>query len=84
MAAGLAFYGLVARAAYEYLKLHAVHPAVQLLFAVGLWYVVILVRSNPVDALIQAAFVLAPIPLIFWLAGRAPRRGRAGVGQGGP
>jgi hypothetical protein len=71
---GLGVYGFAARSLYEYLRNNATSPHVQALYALAVWFVVIALRDSPVDTLIRALFLIAPIVLIFSVAARAARR----------
>lgn len=71
---GLGAYGFAARSLYEYLRKNATSPLVQALYALTVWFVVIALRDSPVDTLIRALFLIAPVVLIFSVAARAARR----------
>jgi hypothetical protein len=68
VALGMALFGLAGRMLYEWFLRHRRALGVQLLFAVGVWFVVIGARNDPVDTIVLAAFVLAPIAAIVALA----------------
>jgi hypothetical protein len=69
---GMVLFGVSARAVFEYFLRYRYSPAVQLLYSLALWFVVIGLRNSPVDTLVQFMFVVFPA----WLAVRlAPRRG---------
>src|SRR5262249_349420 len=72
--------GILARAAFEYLRRYPTRMAVRLLYALGLPFLVIALRDSPVDLLNRAAFVWLPLFLVLWAA--RVRRG-AYVGGGG-
>jgi hypothetical protein len=74
--AGLALYGLVARSLYEYLRLHAHALGVQLLFAMGLWYLVAAVRQDPVSVFMEGAVAFLPLVVLFALASRPRHEAR--------
>jgi hypothetical protein len=72
VAAGMALFGISARTLFEYFLRHRYSPAVQLLYSLALWFIVIGLRNSPVDMLVQFMFVVFPA----WLAVRlAPRHG---------
>jgi hypothetical protein len=69
---GMGLFGVSARALFEYFWRHRYSSAVQLLYSLTLWFVVIGLRNSPVDMLVQFMFVVFPA----WIAVRlAPRRG---------
>jgi hypothetical protein len=69
---GMALFGLSARALFEYFSRYRYSPAVQLLYSLALWFVVIGLRNSPVDTAVQFVFVVFPA----WLAVKlAPLRG---------
>jgi hypothetical protein len=63
---GLALYGVLARALFQYYLLHSSHLPVQVFFALGLWFLPFAVRDNPVDTTVNLTFGLAPILFVFW------------------
>lgn len=65
---GMSVFGIGARCLYEYLRVHADSLAVQVVYALALWFVVIGLRNDPVDTFIQFAFVVLPV----WLVVRMP------------
>ena len=67
---GLMLYGVLFRWLYAYFRENEDQLAVQVLYSLAVWFVVIALRDSPVDTLVRAVFVLAPVPLIF-VAGRA-------------
>ena len=80
VALGLMLYGVLFRWLYAYFRENEDQLAAQVFYSLALWFVVIALRDSPVDAVVRAVFVLAPVPLIF-LAGRAAsmtRHERAG------
>jgi hypothetical protein len=64
--AGMLLFGLGARALFEYFRAHRYSTAVQVLYSLALWFVVIGLRNSPVDMLVQAVFVVLPV----WVAVR--------------
>jgi hypothetical protein len=74
---GLALYGILTRALFQlYLRQPTLLPA-QALFALGLWFLPLVLRNSPVDSAINLLFGLAPLPIIFWLAARRERSASA-------
>lgn len=67
---GLMLYGVIFRWLYAYFREKDDQLATQVLYSLALWFVVIGLRDSPVDTVVRAVFVLAPVPLIF-LVGRA-------------
>lgn len=61
VAVGMALFGLCCRTFYEWFLLHRTAFAAQVLFAAGLWLVVIGARNDPVDTLVLAGFTFAPV-----------------------
>jgi hypothetical protein len=68
---GMALLGIAARALYEYLLRHARSVLARLVFAAGLWYLVIALRFDPVSVFVWGVIVFAP--LVAVLRWRAPR-----------
>jgi hypothetical protein len=64
VALGMALFGIAARTLYEWFLRHRRALAAQLTFAIGVWFVVIGVRNDPVDTIVLAAFVLGPAIVI--------------------
>jgi hypothetical protein len=62
--AGMLLFGLGARALFEYFRAYRQSAAVQVLYSLALWFVVIGLRNSPVDTLVQAVFVVLPV----WIA----------------
>jgi hypothetical protein len=79
---GLGAYGFTARYLYEYLRNNPTSPHVQALYALAVWFVIIALRDSPVDTLIRALFLIAPVVLIFSIAARAARRTSGSVSAG--
>jgi hypothetical protein len=71
---GLALYGLLTRALFDYFSFHSAILPVQVLFALAIWFLPMALRDSPVDTTINLAFGLAPVPLMFWLGGVVERR----------
>jgi ABC-type amino acid transport system permease subunit len=65
---GMAAYGIGARYLYEYFVRHGDQTYAQVLYSLALWFVVIGLRDSPVDTIMRAAFVVAPVWLLFRLA----------------
>ena len=68
VALGMAFFGVLARLLYSWFLLHRDELAAQLVFAASVWFVVIGVRNDPVDTIVLAAFLVAPVVVIVALA----------------
>ena len=68
VAIGLALAGAGCKALYHYLTDRKTDTAVQALYALALWFVVIGLRNSPVDTLNLAAFMVAPAWLVFRFA----------------
>ncbi len=65
---GMAVYGAVARALYEYMRLNDRNVVAQLLFASALWYLVAALRQDPVSFVIEGFVLFAPLIGIFLIA----------------
>jgi hypothetical protein len=76
VAIGLGLAGMGCRALYRYLSDRETDPSAQVLYSLGLWFVVIGLRNSPVDTLILAAFMVAPAWVVFRFA-RLPSGGAA-------
>jgi hypothetical protein len=68
VAAGMALFGLLCRLLYEWFLLHRRAFAAQLVFAASLWFVVVGARNDPVDTLVLATFLIAPLVAIVAVA----------------
>jgi hypothetical protein len=68
VAVGLLLYGVGARLLYEYFLRHRSSLAVQVLYSIALWFVVIGLRNSPVDTVVQAIFIVFPAWLILRIA----------------
>jgi hypothetical protein len=62
---GLAAYGIGARWLYEYFLRHHQDWPVQVLYSLALWFVAIGLRDSPVDTIMRATFILAPVWILF-------------------
>jgi hypothetical protein len=58
--AGLLAFGIVSRALFTYFSNNRHAPAVQVLYSLAIWFIVIGLRNSPVDTLIQAFFIVFP------------------------
>jgi hypothetical protein len=58
--AGMLGFGIVARALFTYFSNYRDAPAVQVLYSIAIWFIVIGLRNSPVDTLIQAFFIVFP------------------------
>jgi len=67
VAVGMACFGVLARALYEAFQRSSGELAPQLFFAAALWFVVIGVRNDPVDTVVQALFLLVPLAGILFV-----------------
>jgi hypothetical protein len=63
---GMLLFGVGARTLFEYFQNYRQSTAVQLLYSLALWFVVIGLRNSPVDTFVQLVFVVFPA----WLAVR--------------
>jgi hypothetical protein len=63
--AGVLLFGLGARALFEYFRAYRKSAAVQVLYSLALWFIVIGLRNSPVDTLVQAVFVVLPAWIVF-------------------
>lgn len=70
---GLAAYGVGARYLYEYYLRRDKHVDVQVLYSLSLWFLVIALRDSPVDTLLRAAVISAPVWILFRLSARPAR-----------
>ena len=68
VAIGMAVFGLMARALFEWFRLYRHTLAAQLVFASALWFVVIGARNDAVDTLVLTSFLVAPVGLIVLAA----------------
>jgi hypothetical protein len=66
--AGMAVFGLAARAFFEWFLRFRDRLSAQLIFAVAVWFVVIGARDDPVDVISLAAFVVLPLIVVDRLA----------------
>jgi oligosaccharide repeat unit polymerase len=69
VAVGMALLGLGWRTFYEWLRRHDHSFAAQLIFAAGIWYVVVSIRDQPFDAFGFAFWVVVPLILIERFSG---------------
>jgi hypothetical protein len=74
---GMALYGVSMRLLFEYLLLHRRNVVAQLLFASGLWYLVVALRHDPAGVFVQAVVLFVPLIAIFAIPRRAFARGEA-------
>jgi hypothetical protein len=70
---GMAFYGFLARALYQYARTHEGNLFAQVLFALGLPLLVIAARNDPVSGIMTAAVLFVPLAVTAWAAARASR-----------
>ena len=68
--AGMALFGIAARALYDWFLRYQERFAAQLIFSAAVWYVVMGVRNDPVDTIVFGSFVVLPLVLMERLAGR--------------
>lgn len=71
VAVGMALFGLVARSFYEWLLLHRRSFAAQMLYAIGVWFVIIGARNDPVDTFVLGMFLFAPVLAVLIVASEA-------------
>lgn len=57
---GMALFGVLARGLYEYWLEHRRSSAVQVVYALALWFLVIGLRDSPVDTFVEFVFVVVP------------------------
>lgn len=75
LVAGSFVVGLVARILFQYFAAYPRSAGVRLLYASTLPFVVVLVRGNPTDTIARMSFIVFPIIVAVWFAGRRePRR----------
>ena len=79
---GLAALGILARYMYEYFLRFRERSYAQVVYAIGLWFVVIGLRDSPVDTFVRSCFVLVPVWMIYLVASRAGGRARTRVSIG--
>jgi hypothetical protein len=72
---GLALYGVLARALYEYLLAAPGSARAQLVYALGVWTLVIALRVDPVLLVIHSVIMFVPLIVILSLAPRLAFRG---------
>lgn len=72
VAAGMLLLGIGARLLFAYFLRQPSSLAVQVLYALALWFVVIGLRDGPVDTFIRAMFVVFPAWVVFRIAAREP------------
>ena len=70
VAIGALLFGLLSRVLYEYLVAYPTSAGVRLLYASTLPFVAITVRGNPTDTVGRMAYIVFPIILALWWAGR--------------
>jgi hypothetical protein len=68
VAVGMALFGFLCRLLYEWFAIHRRDFVAQVVFAASVWFVVIAARNDPVDTLVLAAFLLAPVIAIIAVA----------------
>jgi hypothetical protein len=64
VALGMALFGILWRAIFEYFLTHKQSLAAQVLYALVIWFMVIGLRNSPVDTFVEFVFVVLPV----WLA----------------
>jgi hypothetical protein len=76
VALGMALFGVLARCFYEWLLRHRGRFGAQLIFSMGLWFVVIAARNDPVDTIVFASFLVLPVVAVVIVASetRLPAR----------
>jgi len=68
VALGMALFGLLARVFYEWFLLHRHKFGAQLIFSIGVWFVVIAARNDPVDTIALGVFLVGPVIAIVAVA----------------
>lgn len=87
VALGMALVGVLARVFYDWFLLHRRAFGAQLIYSTGLWFMVIGARNDPVNTIVLAAFLLAPVVAIVLVASEGvlpvarTRRERAVAGR---
>ncbi len=71
---GMALYGVSMRLLFEYFVRYRGNVVAQLLFASGLWYLVVAVRHDPAGVFVQAVVLFVPLIAIFAVARRRASR----------
>jgi len=86
VALGMGLFGLLARCFYEWFLRHRRVFGAQLIYAMGLWFVVVAARNDPVDTIVFASFLALPVVAVVLVASEsrlparlAARRARAGM-----
>lgn len=74
---GMALLGLAARVLYAWFRARSDSFAAQLLFAATVWFTVIAIRNDPVDTVVFALFLVAPVIAIVAVAGDTGRLANA-------
>ena len=69
----MAAYGILARAAFEYLLRAQDAFVVQLLYAAWLWTFVFALRADPTLAFSELVIVLGPLVVVAAIGARSPR-----------
>jgi hypothetical protein len=68
VAVGMALFGFGCRLLYEWFAIHRRDFVAQVVYAASVWFVVIAARNDPVDTIVLAAFLLAPVIAIIAVA----------------
>ena len=68
VAVGMALFGFLCRLLYEWFTIHRRDFVAQVVYAASVWFVVIAARNDPVDTIVLAAFLLAPVVAIIAVA----------------
>ena len=70
---GMMLYGILGRALHVYLLRSPGSGAVQVLYALGIWTLVIAVRVDPVLLVVHSCIMFVPLVAITWMSSRADR-----------
>jgi hypothetical protein len=74
---GMALLGIAARVLYAWFRARSESFAAQLLFAATVWFTVIAIRNDPVDTVVFALFLVAPVIAIVAVSGDTGRLANA-------
>jgi hypothetical protein len=73
----MALLGIAARVLYAWFRARSDSFAAQLLFAATVWFTVIATRNDPVDTVVFALFLVAPVIAIVAVSGNSGRLANA-------
>jgi hypothetical protein len=78
---GLLLYGIGARLLFEYFIRHRFSLAIQVVYSLALWFLIIGLRDSPVDTAVLVMFIVFPAWLVFRLAQKGEIRVPAPAAQ---